>query len=213
MTDNTDKEETTPPAPGDDATPVKNDAPTAAKTSTNDEEKQQDTASPLYEGQEKDTWPGTGDGGRRTSMLRTGQGAKGDGPERQDHMQQLMRERRASMHYIKQELYKDMSKVVTSMETPSLQGALTDSKKKQLDDDTSGLKEIGAVAKSLHQFYPADDGRVGVRLEDFSYVATVDQSSNEIETVFNQSNIYAVLRWWKYFWEGKKSPRKRKRLC
>ena len=85
-------------------------------------------------------------------------------------------------------------------------------KRRSLHDDTLGLKEAAAVSESLQQFYPADEGRVGVRLEDFSYVVNVDPSSNEIETVFNQSNIFAVLKWWKYFLGRQEKPTKEKKI-
>lgn len=206
MADTPDKEKKTPP---DDTLPVKNNEPSSVKTSTNDEEKQEETPSPLYEGQQKDTWPGTG--GRRTSMLRAGQGAKGDAPDRQDHLQQLMRQKRASVHYVKQVLYKD-TEVKTSVESPSLHGVLSDSKKKEIHDDTLALKEAAALMDCLKEFYPGDEGRVGVRLEDVSYVVNVDPSSNKVETVFNQSRIFAVLEWWKYFLGKEEKPTKVKKI-
>lgn len=183
-------------------------APPAVPTSTKDEEKQEDNTSPLYEGEKEDMWPAKG--GRRTSSLRMGPGK--DQENRQDHMQLLMRQKRASMRYVKQEIYKDTSTAI-SVEAPSLQGILTDSKKKELAQDAMGLKEAAQVIMKLQSYYPSDaTNQVGVRLKDFSYEVDVDPNSNQVQTVFNQSFAYDALKWWKIFTGKETKPVKQRKF-
>ena len=147
----------------------------------------------------------------RTSLLRSGGGKAAD-PDRKDHLQLLMRQRRASMHFVMQALAEDTSKTLRSSAPPSLQNVLTESNKKKLEEDTVSLKDMAAIAKKLQTFYPANENLIGARLKDFSYEVNVDPSSNKIQTVYNQSFIYNALKWWKILIRKEERPKKERKF-
>lgn len=192
-----------PPAkepPPTDATP--------AKKNDDDEEKQEDTLSPLYD-KDKNEWntkPAKND--MRVSMLRSVTDAN---ENRRDHFQQMMKQKRASMHYVMQAIQEDASRAVSTI-PDSVNGALTSTRKKELDEDTLGLKEAVGLAKKLQSYYPKDDNRVGIRLKDFSYEVNVNPNSNKIQTVFNQSCVYDALKWWKILIGKEERPKKERQF-
>lgn len=182
-------------ATSDDA-PAKND----------EEHGKEKTASPLYQG-DTDNWGDAKPQNMRISMLRSAKGNEG----RRDKMQQALRQKRASMHYVMEALREDTSKAISEIPV-SLKDVLSDSKKKQLDQDTMGLKEAAGIAKKLAAYYPGDQIRVGIRLKDFSYEVNVDPNTNEIQTVYNQSCIYAAITWWKIFRGKQERPKKERKF-
>jgi ABC-type glutathione transport system ATPase component len=133
-------------------------------------------------------------------------GRKAADPDRRDHLQLLVRQKRASMHYVMQALADDASKVISAPE--SLMDVLTDSKKKELDEDTAGLKDAAVIAKKLQSLYPEGENIIGVRMKNFSYEVNVDPDSNKIQTVYNQSCVYGALKWWKILIGKEKKPKK-----
>lgn len=126
-------------------------------------------------------------------------------------MQQMLNQRRASMHYVKEALYEDASKLGSELPA-ALEQVLTDSKRKELDEDTVGLKDAAQIAKKLASHYPADANRVGVRLKNFSYEVNVDPGSNKIQTVYNQSIIYSAIKWLKIMTGKEERPKKERKF-
>lgn len=194
------------------------DSPAAPETlvkNASDEEEATDTVSPLYSADE-DVWDAAKESDekpqkRRTSLFRSTLRKKNDDTARQDHLQQLLQQKRASMRYVQQAMFEDTSKAISKL-TPSTQELLTESKKKALDEDTMGLKDAAKIAKTLQSYYPTDANRVGVRLIDFSYEVNVDPTSNEIQTVYNQSCIYDALKWWKIMTGKEERPKKERKF-
>jgi len=185
--------------------PAAQDPSSATPAKNSDEEEKEEDVSPLYEGESQDDWNPL----LRTSMLRVGQSKD---PDRRDHMQQMIRQKRASMHYVKQALYEDDSTKKVSETPASLMDVLTDSKMKELQQDTVGLKNAAEIAKTLQGYYPADENRVGVRLKNFSYEVNVDPNSNKIQTVFNQSCFYYAIQFWKIMIGKEKRPEKERKF-
>lgn len=109
--------------------------------------------------------------------------------ERTDHLHQLMRHRRASVRYMDQVLdHQDSSMAPTSF-------VLGQEEKEQIKADTGFLKETEEMRKGLSRYFPDNKARMEVRLSEFTYLAKVNASDNKIKTVYNQSPVYKLHKW------------------
>lgn len=124
---------------------------------------------------------------RRGSMLR--RPSKALGPNRKDHLQDLMRQKRASMYYVQAALQRDTSREMPEA-TPSLQQVLSPSRMDVLNQDAKDLKEAANLMRQIRHYFPETDDGVSIRITDFSYKVKKDSKENTIKTVYNQSFVY-----------------------
>lgn len=129
---------------------------------------------------------------------------------RQDHLQVLVRQKRASQIFIQQDLL--LEDIAEESISESIRGFLSDSQKEQLRKDHQGLKAGKEFFNEIRQHFPREDNHVEVRLKDFNYRVKVDPSHNKIHTVYNQSAAYKVWTFAKRFFRGE-TPKKKQTKC
>jgi ABC-type multidrug transport system fused ATPase/permease subunit len=125
---------------------------------------------------------------------------------RRDHLQVLVRQKRASQIFIQQSLL--LEDIPEEMKTESIRDALSDSQKETIRKQCKGLPAGSKYLNEIRKHFPQDDNHVEIRLKDFSYRVNVDPNYNKIRTLYNQSMTYAAWTFIKRLFRGE--PRKKK---
>jgi ABC-type glutathione transport system ATPase component len=125
---------------------------------------------------------------------------------RKDHLQVLVRQKRASQIFIQQDLL--LEDIPEESISESLHNLLSDSQKEQLRKENKGLHAGNKYFNEIRQHFPQNDNRVEVRLKDFNYRVKVDPRQNKIHTVYNQSVVYEAWTLAKRFL--RREPQKKK---
>jgi ABC-type multidrug transport system fused ATPase/permease subunit len=119
---------------------------------------------------------------------------------RRDHLQVLVRQKRASQIFIQKDLL--LEDIPEEEYNESLRDVLSDHQKEQLREENKGLKAGQKYFNEIRQHFPQNDNRVEVRLKDFNYRVKVNPTQNKIHTVYNQSYTYMVWTFAKRLFRG-----------
>lgn len=112
------------------------------------------------------------------------------GPQRLDHLQDLMVQKRASMVYVQAAMERDDSREIPLQLTPSMKHVLTSARLKVLKQNAKELKKPAKLMKQIRNYFPETDHGVSIRISNLTYTAKKDPSQHEIQTVYNQSVLY-----------------------
>jgi ABC-type multidrug transport system fused ATPase/permease subunit len=147
----------------------------------------------------------------RVSNLDMMQGG-GEVPRR-DHLQALIRQRRASVRLMQEDLLltrktsvEAAEAIIAIQEEEAFE--LTESHKERIVQDIKFLRHVEKIREETKSVMPEalSYAKVEVRVENFSFKVTVDPESQKIQTVYNQSVVYKVWKWIKRRM-GKEPPR------
>lgn len=123
---------------------------------------------------------------------------------RRDHLQVLVRQKRASQIFIQQDLL--LEDIPEEFNTESIRDVLSDSQKETIRKQCKGLPAGNKYLNEIRQHFPQDDNHVEIRLKDFNYRVNVDPNHNKIRTLYNQSMTYTAWTFIKRLFRGE--PRK-----
>jgi len=126
---------------------------------------------------------------RRTSIAK-------HGGSRKDHLEQLVRTRRASVQYMGKVIDRSAPEKSTIQPVSAKMSVqLTAEQKEDIVQESKFIKEVSAVAKEFAQHFPSTFSSVEVKVQDFSYKVKVEEADKKIQTVYNQSGVYMVWSW------------------
>lgn len=114
---------------------------------------------------------------------------------RHDHLEVLVRQKRASIIYLQQQIFQEIPKEEDEEYDLSLADVLSDTQKEQLKQESEDMHEGNMFFNDLRHHFPNDDNRVEIRLKDFNYRVKLNPRKNKIQTVFNYSLAYKI---WKF---------------
>lgn len=121
---------------------------------------------------------------------------------RRDHLQQQLLKKRASVYFVG----KMLNEADAEESTLSMKDALTSTEQKKLEEDTAFLRHADGIVNEIRRHFPLKDNSVEVRIENFSYLVKVNPATHKIKTVYNQSILYDISKWFQRVRKGEKKP-------
>lgn len=124
---------------------------------------------------------------------------------RNDHLEQLVMTRRASVRALKEIVDGRTASYVEKQSGFDL----TEQQMANIQEESKFINDVKRLTKDVNKLFPKVKSNIEVRVENFSYSVKVDQEDESIRTIANQNPLNQLFKWTKRLCRGELKSQKR----